>query len=74
VIDDVAGLEAVRGWREMVWRHAEQLVNARTAAERAAVARRIEDYAALWAQLIAAVPVPGYRAQRDAYCASQLGG
>jgi hypothetical protein len=74
VIDDVAGLEAVRGWREVVWRHAEQLVNARTAAERAQVAQRIEDYAAVWAQLIASVPAPGYRAQRDAYCESRLGG
>ncbi len=72
-IDDVAGLEAVRGWREIVWRHAEQLVNAKTATERALVAQRIEAYAGLTAQLIAAVPAPGYRAQRDAYCQAQLG-
>ena len=73
VIDDVAGLEAVRGWREVVWRHAEQLVNAKTPEERAQVAQRIETYAGLTAQLIAAVPVPGYRAEREAYCQSQLG-
>ncbi|MGI9019250.1 MAG: DUF5995 family protein [Solirubrobacterales bacterium] len=73
-IDDMAGLEAVRGWREMVWRHAEQLVNAGTPAERGQVAQRIEAYAGLTAQLIAAMPAPGYRAQRDAYCQSQLGG
>jgi hypothetical protein len=73
-IDDVAGLEVVRGWREIVWRNAERLVNAKTAAERGQVAQQIEDYAGATAQLIAAVPVPGYRATRDAYCQSQLAG
>ena len=72
-VDDIAGLEAVRGWREVVWRNAERLVNAETDAERAQVAQSIEDYAAAWAQLIAAVPAPTYGAQRDAYCQSQLG-
>ncbi len=70
-VDDIAGLEAVRGWREVVWRNAERLVNAKTDAERAQVAQSIEDYAAAWAQLIAAVPAPTYRAQRDAYCESR---
>ena len=73
-VDDIAGLEAVRGWREVVWRNAERLVNAHTDAERALVAAQIEAYAATWAQLIAAVPAPGYGAQRDAYCQAQLGG
>lgn len=72
VIDDVAGLEMVRGWREIVWRNAERLVNAETAAERAQVASSIESYAALNAQLIAAVPAPGYGATRDAYCEERL--
>lgn len=72
LIDDAAGLETVRGWREVVWRHAEQLVNARTGAERALVAQRIENYAGAWARLITAVPAPGYRAERDAYCKSRV--
>jgi hypothetical protein len=73
-IDDVAGLEVVRGWRELVWRNAERLVNARSAAERTQIAQQIELNAALQAQLIALVPQPGYRATRDAYCEQQLAG
>ena len=72
--DDAAGLEMVRGWREMVWRNAERLVNASTASERADVARSIEIYAGAAAQLIAAAPAPGYGATRDAYCQAQIGG
>ena len=72
--DDVAGLEMVRQWREQVWRNAERLVNAKDDAERAEVAADIQSYAAEWARGIAATPSPGYRAQRDAYCAQQLAG
>lgn len=72
--DDVAGLEMVRQWRENVWRNAERLVNARSDAERAAVAADIEAYAADWAEAIASVEQPGYRVQRDAYCQQRLGG
>jgi hypothetical protein len=64
----------VRGWRELVWRNAERLVNAQSGAERTQIAMQIEDLAALQAQLIAAVPQPGYRATRDAYCEQQLAG
>jgi Family of unknown function (DUF5995) len=71
-IDDVAGLEVVRAWRELVWRNAERLVNTDSPAERTQVARQIELNAALQAQLIALVPQPGYRATRDAYCEQQL--
>ena len=71
-IDDLGGLEMVRAWREGVWRNAERLVNAETAAERREVATQIEDHAAEWATLIATPQQPGYRAERDAYCASQL--
>jgi hypothetical protein len=68
-IDDVAGLEMVKGWREGVWRNAERLVEAKTASERQQVVDSIETNAATWANLIAAGQVPpGYRAQRDAYC------
>lgn len=72
--DDVAGLEIVRQWREQVWRNAERLVNAGSDAERARIAAQIQAYAAEWARGIAAAPVSGYRASRDAYCAAQLGG
>lgn len=69
-LDDLAGLELTRTWREVVWRNAERLQNARDDAERARVARSIEDYAALNARLIAAAGLPGYGATRDAYCAA----
>jgi hypothetical protein len=67
--DDVAGLEMVRGWRELVWRNAERLVAAETRAERRQVAQQIESYAEAQAEMIAATSVPGYGATRDAYCA-----
>jgi hypothetical protein len=72
--DDVFGLEMVRQWREQAWRNAERLANASWDAERAEVAQQIQDYAAEWARGIAATQVPGYRAERDAYCASRLAG
>jgi hypothetical protein len=72
--DDVFGLEMVRQWREQVWRNAERLANASWDAERAEVAQQIQDYAAEWARGIAATQVPGYRVERDAYCASRLAG
>ncbi|MCW2967932.1 MAG: hypothetical protein JWM71_1704 [Solirubrobacteraceae bacterium] len=71
--DDIGGLELVREWREQVWRNAENLVAAKDAAARAQVASQIEQDAADWAQGIAAVQQPGYRATRDAYCAARLG-
>jgi hypothetical protein len=72
-LDDVAGLEMVKGWREGVWRNAERLLDAKTKAERQQVTDSIETNAATWANLIAANGTggpPGYRAQRDAYCRS----
>lgn len=73
-VDDLAGLEMVRVWRELVWRHAELLVKARTDAERTAVARQIEANAALWARILAMPLHLGYAPQRDTYCQRQLGG
>jgi hypothetical protein len=70
-LDNIAGLEAVKGWREGVWRNAERLLTARTDAERSLVEATIEGNAAAWAQLMAAPQAPGYRAQRDAYCAAR---
>jgi hypothetical protein len=67
--DDYAGLEMVKEWREQVWRNAERLLAAKNDAERAQVADQIQQYAAGWARMIAnPVQMPGYRAQRDAYC------
>jgi hypothetical protein len=72
-LDDIGGLEVVRVWRELVWRNAERLLDAKTDAQRLAIANQIQTNAALWAQSIAAVQVPGIRDSRDAYCAEQLG-
>ena len=69
-IDDIGGLEMVKGWREGVWRNAERLVNAKSDAERRLVTDQIQQNAATWARLMAAPQTPGYRAQRDAYCAA----
>jgi hypothetical protein len=72
-LDDAAGLEMVKGWREGVWRNAERLLNAGSDVERASVAQQIEQNAAVWARSIATPQQPGYRPQRDAYCAAALG-
>ncbi len=72
-LDDAAGLELVRTWRERVWRNAERLTNAKSAEERRQIAADIEAQAADWARGIAAPQEPGARARRDAYCQSQLG-
>jgi hypothetical protein len=69
-LDDLAGLELVRGWRELVWRNAERLLNADGRMEQRKVAKSIEDQAALTANVIAAAGLPGYGATRDAYCAA----
>ncbi|HKP90977.1 MAG TPA: DUF5995 family protein [Thermoleophilaceae bacterium] len=71
-LDDVGGLEMVKGWREQVWRNAERLLSARDAAERRQVASQIQQGAAAWARMIAAPQTPNYRAQRDAYCAKHV--
>ena len=71
--DDYAGIEMVKQWREQVWRNAERLLAAKTPDERAQVADQIHQYAAGWARMIAnPVQIPGYRAQRDAYCHAAL--
>ena len=71
--DDVLGLELVKGWRELVWRNAERLLNAEDDAERRQVADQIQANAANWARGFAAVEQNGYRARRDAYCRDKLG-
>jgi hypothetical protein len=69
-IEDIAALEMVREWREMVWRNAERLIEAKDASARAQVADSIHQQAAMWAQAMAAPQQSGYRATRDAYCAA----
>jgi hypothetical protein len=67
---NVVGDQQVQAWREGVWRNAERLLNARTEAERKQVEDSIEANAYATALAIAGAPgPPGYRAQRDAYCA-----
>jgi hypothetical protein len=70
-VDDIGGLEAVRVWRELVWRNAERLLDAKTEAQRQTIATQIQTNAALWAQGIASVQFPGIRASRDRYCLSR---
>jgi hypothetical protein len=65
-------IHLIIAWREQAWRNAERLVAATTDAERAMVAKSIEDFAALEAQLIRASNSYGLlqsSAARDAHCA-----
>jgi hypothetical protein len=71
--DDVLGLELVKGWRELVWRNAERLLNAEDDAERKQVSDQIQANAANWARGFAAAEQSGHRARRDAYCRDKLG-
>jgi hypothetical protein len=73
-IDNVAGLELVKTWREGVWRNAERLVNASTPTERRRVARQIEAHAAAWARALAVPAQRDYGSHRDAYCSARLSG
>lgn len=67
-VDEMAGLEPTKSWREGAWRNAERLQNASGAAQRQAVADQIEAWSGAWADTIAAPSLPGIRAQREAYC------
>lgn len=73
---DIAGVDAVaagiimRGWREMVWRNAENLALARTPLARQLAAQTIEQYAATQALLIRTVFASPSPAKRDAWCAT----
>jgi hypothetical protein len=71
--DDVLGLELVKGWRELVWRNAERLLNAEDDAERKEISDQIQANAANWARGFTAVEQGGHRATRDAYCRDKLG-
>jgi hypothetical protein len=71
-IDDLTSLQGVMAWREVVWREAEQLLNAKTGRQRQLVEDAIAENAALTATLIATPPFPGYRPVRDAYCRAHV--
>ena len=68
-LDDIGVGAIMRGWREMVWRHAEDLVTARTAAQKALAEHAIEEYAAGQAAMIKQTFASSDgSAARDAYC------
>lgn len=73
-IDNLAGVEMVKTWREGVWRNAERLVNAASDAERRRAASEIEAHAGAWASALAAPVQRDYGPRRDAYCRAQQGG
>ena len=68
--DELAVLQAVRGYRENAWRNAENLIEARNdPAELELVRDSIEHEAEAQAlAILAANTVPGYGATRDAHC------
>lgn len=66
--ETVAGI-IMRGWREMVWRHAELLALAKNPLQRNLVQKQIETYAALQALLIRQLFQRKDSSQRDAWCA-----
>ena len=72
-LDEMAGLEPTKSWREGAWRNAERLVSARDAAEREQIAEQIRTHATAWGELIAGPQQPGTRAARDAHCRAYHG-
>lgn len=67
-LEETAAGVIMRGWREMVWRHAEALTLAKTPAQRKLVEQEIELYSTVQAQLIRTLLV-AQPARRDAWCA-----
>ena len=75
-VDDLVVSTIMRGWREMVWRHAEALAATRgNPLLRAVVEKDIEEYAATQAQLIKLVPIflAASSPDREAWCATHHG-
>jgi hypothetical protein len=69
-LDDTGVGAIMRGWREVVWRHAEDLVTAKTPVQKAVAEHAIEEYAASQAALIRQLfASPDKSTARDAYCA-----
>jgi hypothetical protein len=69
-VEETAAGVIMRGWREMVWRHAELLALAKTAAQRTVVERQIETYAALQGLALRQLFQIPNSARRDAWCAA----
>ena len=68
-LDDAGVGTIMRGWREMVWRHAENLVTAKTPLQKQVAERAIEEYAASQAAMIRATFASLDKSTaRDAYC------
>ena len=75
-VDDLVVSTIMRGWREMVWRHAEALAATRgNPLLRAVVEHDIEEYAATQAQLIKLIPIflASSSPDREAWCATHHG-
>ena len=70
-VEETAAGVIMRGWREIVWRNAEQLALAKTPLQRRIAEQTIEYYAATQAQLIRKgfPSSPSRTAKRDAWCA-----
>ncbi|MET3962958.1 hypothetical protein ABIE44_002892 [Marmoricola sp. OAE513] len=71
-VDEVLVGAIMRGWREVVWRHAEALANAPSFV-RPLVEREISEYAAGQAQFIKALFASPSPDKRAAYCATHHG-
>jgi len=69
-VDETFAGVVMRGWREMVWRHAELLALAKNATQRTFAQRQIETYAALQALVIRQLFQIPDSARRDAWCAA----
>jgi hypothetical protein len=69
--EETAAGVIMRGWREMVWRHAENLATARTPLQRQVAQHAVEEYAAGQARMIRRLfrSTDG-SAARDAWCAT----
>jgi hypothetical protein len=68
-VDETTAGTIMRGWREMVWRNAENLALAKTPAQRRQAENAIEGYAASQAQLMRTLFAVPSSAKRDAWCA-----
>ena len=68
-VEEAAAGVIMRGWREIVWRNAEQLALAKNPAQRRIAEQTIEYYAATQAQLIRTGFAAPHSTKRDAWCA-----
>ena len=72
-LEETAAGVIMRGWREGVWRHAEELALARTPLQRRIAERQIELYAATQAVLMRTLFAAPNSTRRDAWCAEHHG-